>query len=57
MDSRQRLADLERRAEEGGGTQRVDRQHAAGKLTAGMLERLEKLLEGFSAQGEASHGQ
>ena len=49
-----KLADLERRAELGGGQDRLDRQHAAGKLTAreridllfdpGTLEELDKLV-------------
>jgi len=48
------LADLERRAERGGGQARLDRQHAAGKLTAreridllfdtGTFEELDKLV-------------
>ncbi|HZR22237.1 MAG TPA: carboxyl transferase domain-containing protein [Vicinamibacterales bacterium] len=48
------LADLERRAELGGGQERLDRQHAAGKLTAreridllfdpGTFEELDKLV-------------
>jgi propionyl-CoA carboxylase beta chain len=37
------LADLERRAELGGGQDRLDRQHAAGKLTA--RERIELLFD------------
>jgi propionyl-CoA carboxylase beta chain len=37
------LADLERRAELGGGQDRLDRQHAAGKLTA--RERVELLFD------------
>jgi propionyl-CoA carboxylase beta chain len=37
------LADLERRAEEGGGADRVRRQHEAGKLTA--RERIELLFD------------
>jgi propionyl-CoA carboxylase beta chain len=37
------LADLERRAELGGGRDRLDRQHAAGKLTA--RERIELLFD------------
>src|SRR3954464_15193485 len=37
------LADLERRAELGGGAQRIERQHAAGKLTA--RERIEVLFD------------
>jgi propionyl-CoA carboxylase beta chain len=37
------LADLERRAELGGGADRVERQHAAGKLTA--RERIELLFD------------
>jgi propionyl-CoA carboxylase beta chain len=37
------LADLERRAEEGGGEERVRRQHQAGKLTA--RERIELLFD------------
>jgi propionyl-CoA carboxylase beta chain len=54
MDSRDILADLERRAELGGGEARVGRQHAAGKLTAreridllfdpGSFEELDKLV-------------
>jgi len=49
------LGDLERRAELGGGQDRLDRQHAAGKLTAreridllfdpGTFEELDKLVE------------
>ncbi len=38
-----RLADLERRALEGGGKERNDKQHAAGKLTA--RERIDLLLD------------
>jgi propionyl-CoA carboxylase beta subunit len=37
------LAELERRAELGGGLERLDRQHAAGKLTA--RERIELLFD------------
>src|SRR5882672_11422222 len=37
------LADLERRAELGGGQDRLDRQHAAGKLTA--RERIDLLFD------------
>jgi propionyl-CoA carboxylase beta chain len=37
------LDDLERRAERGGGTDRVERQHAAGKLTA--RERVDLLFD------------
>jgi propionyl-CoA carboxylase beta chain len=37
------LTDLERRAELGGGAERVERQHAAGKLTA--RERIELLFD------------
>jgi propionyl-CoA carboxylase beta subunit len=37
------LADLERRAEAGGGAERVKRQHAAGKLTA--RERIDLLFD------------
>ena len=37
------LSDLERRAEEGGGAERVRRQHEAGKLTA--RERMELLFD------------
>ncbi len=43
MDSRERIADLERRAELGGGEARVQRQHDAGKLTA--RERMELLFD------------
>ena len=47
----ERLGDLRRRkaiAEAGGGAQRVDTQHAKGKLTA--RERLERLLDDGSFQ-------
>ena len=37
------LADLERRAALGGGQERIDRQHAAGRLTA--RERIERLFD------------
>jgi propionyl-CoA carboxylase beta chain len=43
MDPDKTLADLERRAELGGGQARLDRQHAAGKLTA--RERIELLFD------------
>jgi propionyl-CoA carboxylase beta chain len=43
MDRQQTLADLERRAELGGGADRLARQHAAGKLTA--RERIELLFD------------
>ena len=43
MDPRTTLADLERRAELGGGQARLDRQHAAGKLTA--RERIDLLFD------------
>src|ERR687892_2227837 len=43
MDPHQTLADLERRAELGGGETRIERQHAAGKLTA--RERIELLFD------------
>ncbi len=43
MDPRDVLAELERRAELGGGEARVERQHAAGKLTA--RERIELLFD------------
>src|ERR671910_39465 len=39
----QRLVELDRAALEGGGAERIDRQHAAGKLTA--RERLDLLLD------------
>ena len=42
----QRLADLDREALAGGGPERVEKQHAAGKLTA--RERLELLLDAGS---------
>jgi propionyl-CoA carboxylase beta subunit len=42
-DFEQRLADLERAALLGGGPERIERQHKAGKLTA--RERLEVLLD------------
>ena len=54
MTRRDTLADLERRAEAGGGAARVERQHDAGKLTAreriaelfdpGTFEELDKLV-------------
>src|ERR1019366_3782359 len=54
MDPRERLAALERQAEEGGGEDRHRRQHEAGKLTArervdllfdpGTFEELDKLV-------------
>jgi propionyl-CoA carboxylase beta chain len=43
MPDKNILADLERRAELGGGQERLDRQHAAGKLTA--RERIELLFD------------
>jgi propionyl-CoA carboxylase beta chain len=43
MDPHKALADLERRAELGGGQARLDRQHAAGKLTA--RERIDLLFD------------
>jgi propionyl-CoA carboxylase beta chain len=43
MDRHDTLADLERRAELGGGQDRLDRQHAAGKLTA--RERIDLLFD------------
>jgi propionyl-CoA carboxylase beta chain len=43
MHSKETLEDLERRAELGGGQDRLDRQHAAGKLTA--RERIELLFD------------
>ena len=43
MDMRETLADLERRAELGGGEERLRRQHEAGKLTA--RERMELLFD------------
>src|SRR2546421_6178048 len=43
MNPRDTLADLERRAELGGGEDRMRRQHAAGKLTA--RERIELLFD------------
>ena len=43
MNPEDTLADLERRAERGGGEGRVERQHAAGKLTA--RERIELLFD------------
>jgi propionyl-CoA carboxylase beta chain len=42
-DARRRLADLAAEAEQGGGEERVARQHAAGKLTA--RERVRRLLD------------
>src|SRR4051812_39083390 len=43
QDRIRELADRERRAEEGGGAERVAKQHAAGKLTA--RERIDLLLD------------
>jgi propionyl-CoA carboxylase beta chain len=43
MNAYDKLPDLERRAELGGGTDRLERQHAAGKLTA--RERIELLFD------------
>src|SRR3989440_7821560 len=43
MNLHERLADLERRAELGGGEERLRRQHEAGKLTA--RERIELLFD------------
>jgi propionyl-CoA carboxylase beta chain len=43
VNPRDILADLERRAELGGGAERLERQHAAGKLTA--RERIELLFD------------
>jgi propionyl-CoA carboxylase beta subunit len=43
MDPNDVLADLERRAELGGGQDRLERQHAAGKLTA--RERIDLLFD------------
>jgi propionyl-CoA carboxylase beta chain len=43
LDPKDTLADLERRAELGGGEARVERQHAAGKLTA--RERVDLLFD------------
>jgi propionyl-CoA carboxylase beta chain len=43
MDTRKTLADLERRAELGGGEERLKRQHEGGKLTA--RERIDLLFD------------
>src|SRR5436305_7100539 len=43
MNPHDTLADLERRAELGGGQDRLDRQHASGKLTA--RERIDRLFD------------
>jgi propionyl-CoA carboxylase beta chain len=43
MNPIDRLRDLERRAEEGGGAERLEKQHQAGKLTA--RERVEMLFD------------
>jgi propionyl-CoA carboxylase beta subunit len=43
VNAKHLLDDLERRAEAGGGTERVKRQHAAGKLTA--RERIDLLFD------------
>src|SRR4051812_47751950 len=42
-DKLKELADRERRAQEGGGADRIAKQHASGKLTA--RERVELLLD------------
>lgn len=54
VNSRSTLEDLERQADEGGGRERLERQHAAGKLTArerigllfdaGTFEEIDKLV-------------
>src|SRR5436853_2830319 len=46
MDPKETLGDLEHRAELGGGTERIERQHAAGKLTA--RERIDLLFDSGS---------
>lgn len=43
MNPSERLSELNRLAEQGGGQARIDKQHAAGKLTA--RERVERLLD------------
>src|SRR3979411_719758 len=43
MDPREKLAALNAQAELGGGQERIDKQHAEGKLTA--RERIELLLD------------
>ena len=43
MDTLKYLEDLERRAELGGGADRLEKQHAAGKLTA--RERIDLLFD------------
>src|SRR5579862_4798277 len=43
QDPLKRLEEMESRALEGGGKERIDRQHSAGKLTA--RERIELLLD------------
>ncbi|HEV7906057.1 MAG TPA: carboxyl transferase domain-containing protein, partial [Pyrinomonadaceae bacterium] len=43
LSKMERLRERERRAEEGGGQERIERQHAAGKLTA--RERIAFLLD------------
>src|SRR4029453_9921199 len=48
MDPKRILADLERRAELGGGEERLRRQHEAGKLTA--RERIDLLFDAGSFQ-------
>ena len=47
-----RLDDLNRRAELGGGEARVKRQHDAGKFTA--RERIELLVELFGGAGQGT---
>ena len=51
MDPLQTLADLERRAEQGGGEERMRRQHEAGKLTA--RERIDVLFDPGTFEGRA----
>ncbi len=48
------LRDKVRRAEEGGGRERRERQHREGKLTA--RERVEVLLTGQETHGETGQG-
>jgi propionyl-CoA carboxylase beta chain len=43
VNPRDKLAELERRAEQGGGEERLRRQHEAGKLTA--RERIDLLFD------------
>jgi propionyl-CoA carboxylase beta chain len=54
MDTLRHLEDLERRAEQGGGEDRLRRQHEAGRLTA--RERIDLLFDPGSFQESRQAG-